>query len=94
MTRLNSVEMGGCVSRTTISMACRNDEPDRSALAMSVMVSASAPLKALRRLPLRRLSQKRGIHQPTTTPTSVGQRVAQGGHDRGAQQEDDGRDAR
>ena len=60
MTRLNSVEMGGCVSRTTISMDCRNDEPARSELAMSVMVSARRPLNALRRLLLRRLSQNRG----------------------------------
>ena len=47
MTRANSVEIGGCVSRTTISMACRNDEPARSALAISVIVSGSCLLNAL-----------------------------------------------
>ncbi len=51
-------------------MACRNDEPARSALAMSVMVSASRLLKALSRSALRRLSQKRGRQKPTTPPMS------------------------
>ena len=70
MTRLNSVEIGGRDSRTTSSMACRNDEPARSALAMSVIVSGSCLLKAFRRPPLRRLSQKRGSRNPINAPTS------------------------
>ena len=46
MTRPNSVEIGGRDSRTTSSMAWRNDEPARSALAISVIVSGSCLLKA------------------------------------------------
>ena len=70
MTRLNSVEMGGCVSRTTSSMACRNEAPARRALATSVMVSARWSLKACRRLHLRRFTYQRGTHQPRMTATS------------------------
>ena len=70
MTRANSVEIGGRDSRTTISIACRNEDPARSALAMSVIVSGSILLKALRRPFLRRPSQKRGRKKPIRAPTS------------------------
>ena len=89
MTRLNSVLMGGCVSRTTISMDCRNEEPARSELAMSVMVSARRLLKALRRSLLRRFSQKRGSHQPMTTAATYASGLPSVGRMRGAQQERD-----
>src|SRR2546423_2985825 len=69
MTRPNSVEMGGRDSRTTSSMACRNDEPALSALAMRVIVSGRFLLKALRRPPFRRPSQRRGRKKPTMPPT-------------------------
>ena len=46
MTRPNSVEIGGRDSRTTSSMAWRNDDPARRALAMRVMVSGSCLLNA------------------------------------------------
>ena len=58
MTRPNSVEIGGRDSRTTSSIACRNDEPARSALAISVIVSGNCLLKAFSRPLMRRLSQK------------------------------------
>jgi hypothetical protein len=68
ITRWNSVDTGGSVSRTTISTACRNEEPARSALAMSVIVSARRELNARRRPPCRRRSQKRGTKKPTMAP--------------------------
>ena len=68
MTRPNSVEIGGRDSRTTSSIAWRNDEPARSALAISVIVSGSCLLNEFRRLDLRRLSQKRGSMNPTRAP--------------------------
>jgi hypothetical protein len=49
MTRLNSVEIGGRDSRTTSSIAWRNEEPARSAFAMSVIVSGSCLLNWLSR---------------------------------------------
>ena len=70
MTRANSVEIGGRDSRTTSSIACRNEEPARRALASSVIVSGSCLLNALRRLPLRRFSQKRGRKNPMNAPIS------------------------
>ncbi len=70
MTRANSVEIGGRDSRTTSSMACRNEEPARRALAISVIVSGSCLLNAFRRPFLRRLSQKRGNMKPMSMPTS------------------------
>ena len=70
MTRLNSVEIGGRDSRTTSSMAWRNDDPARRALAMSVMVSGSCLLKAPSRPFLRRRSQKRGMKKPIRMPIS------------------------
>ena len=70
MTRPNSVEIGGRDSRTTSSMACRNDEPARSALAIRVIVSGSCLLKAFRRPLLRRPSQKRGSQKPMSAPMS------------------------
>ena len=77
MTRPNSVEIGGRDSRTTISIACRNDEPARSALAIRVIVSGSCLLNALSRPFLRRLSQKRGSRKPTKAPIEQHDRVAQ-----------------
>ena len=68
MTRPNSVEIGGRDSRTTSSIAWRNEEPARSALAIRVIVSGSCLLKALRRPLLRRLSQKRGSRKPISAP--------------------------
>ena len=76
MTRPNSVEIGGRDSRTTSSMACRNDEPARSALAISVIVSGSCLLNALRRPALRRPSQKRGSMKPIERPDQQDERVA------------------
>ena len=64
MTRPNSVEIGGRDSRTTSSMAWRNDEPARSAFASRVIVSGSCLLKALSRPLLRRPSQNRGRKKP------------------------------
>ena len=71
-------------------MDCRKDEPARSELAMSVMVSASRLLNALSRWLLRRLSQNRGSHQPMTRATTYASGIAQRGQDGGAQQEGDG----
>jgi hypothetical protein len=68
MTRANSVEIGGRDSRTTSSIACRNDEPARSAFASSVIVSGNCLLNALSRPFLRRFSQKRGRKNPTNPP--------------------------
>ena len=68
MTRANSVEIGGRDSRTTSSMAWRNDEPARSALAISVIVSGSCLLNAPSRRALRRLSQNRGSRKPISAP--------------------------
>ena len=68
MTRPNSVEIGGRDSRTTSSTAWRNDEPARSAFAIRVIVSGSCLLNEPRRLDLRRLSQKRGIQNPMSSP--------------------------
>ena len=70
MTRPNSVEIGGRDSRTTSSIAWRNEEPARSALAIRVIVSGSCLLNDLRRLDLRRPSQKRGSMNPISAPTS------------------------
>ena len=70
MTRPNSVEIGGRDSRTTSSIAWRNEEPARSALAISVIVSGSCLLNDLRRPDLRRPSQKRGSMKPTSRPIS------------------------
>ena len=47
MTRANSVEIGGRDSRTTSSIAWRNEEPARSAFAIRVIVSGSCLLNAL-----------------------------------------------
>ena len=93
MTRLNSVEIGGRDSRTTSSIAWRNEEPARSALASSVIVSGSCLLNAFRRPLLRRLSQNRGSRKPMNAPTIRSERVAEG---RQAEREDDEqeRDAR
>ena len=68
MTRPNSIEMGGRLSRTTSSIAWRNEEPARRALAMRVIVSGSCLLKAESRPFLRRPSQKRGSQKPRSTP--------------------------
>ena len=66
----DAVELGGdraAASRARPSRWPAGTRSRRAAqLAMSVMVSARSSLNALRRLPLRRLSQKRGSHQPTT----------------------------
>ena len=70
MTRANSIEIGGRVSRTTSSMAWRNDDPARSALAISVIVSGSCLLNAPSRPLRRRASQNRGRKNPTTMPIS------------------------
>ena len=59
-------------------MAWRNEEPARSALAIRVIVSGSCLLNALRRLDLRRPSQKRGSMNPISAPTTQHDRVAQG----------------
>ena len=68
MTRANSVEIGGRDSRTTSSIAWRKDDPARSALATSVIVSGSCLLKALSRPDLRRFSQIRGAMNPRIRP--------------------------
>ena len=70
MTRPNSVEIGGRDSRTTSSIACRKDDPARSALAIRVIVSGSCLLNAPRRPLLRRPSQKRGSRKPMKPPMS------------------------
>ena len=88
----NSVEIGGRDSRTTSSMACRNDEPARRALAMSVIVSGSCLLNASRRPLLRRSSQKRGRRNPMSAADQQEQRVAEGRQER-RQHEHDERDA-
>ena len=49
---------------------------------MSVIVSARWSLKALRRLLLRRLTQKRGSHQPASRRDEPGERVVEAGQDR------------
>ena len=69
-TRANSVDMGAWVSRTTISIACRNEAPARRALATSVIVSASWSLNFLSREFWRRRTQKRGRKKPTIAPTT------------------------
>src|SRR5262245_60466649 len=78
MTRPNSVEIGGRDSRTTSSMAWRNEEPARRALAISVMVSGSCLLNELSRLDFRRFSQKRGSMNPIRAPmrSTIGLRSA------------------
>ena len=70
MTRPNSVEIGGRDSRTTSSIAWRNEEPARSAFAIRVIVSGSCLLNEPRRLDLRRPSQKRGSMNPISAPMS------------------------
>ncbi len=70
ITRPNSVEIGGRDSRTTSSIAWRNEEPARRALAIRVIVSGSCLLNELRRLDLRRPSHSRGSMNPTRAPTS------------------------
>ena len=83
MTRPNSVEIGGRDSRTTSSMACRNDEPARRAFAIRVIVSGSCLLNASRRPFLRRASQKRGRKKPMSAADQQDERVAEGRqHDR------------
>ena len=64
MTRENSIEIGGRDSRTTSSIAWRNDDPERRAFAISVTVSGSCLLNALSRPPLRQFSQNRGAMKP------------------------------
>ena len=49
-------------------MAWRNEEPARSALAISVIVSGSCLLNEFSRLDLRRPSQKRGSMNPMNPP--------------------------
>src|SRR5664279_3484204 len=67
-TRPNSTVIGACASRTTIAIACRNDDPARRAFAMSVIVSGNCLLKALSRPVRRRPSHIRGIYRPMKKP--------------------------
>ena len=73
-------------------MACRNDEPARSALAIRVIVSGSCLLKAFSRPPLRRLSQKRGMKKPMNPPIEPDERAAEGRDER-RQKDHEERDA-
>ena len=77
MTRPNSVEIGGRDSRTTSSMACRNDEPARSALAIRVIVSGSCLLKALRRPLLRRFEPEAREQEADEGADEQDERVAE-----------------
>src|SRR3954471_20000669 len=70
MTRPNSVEIGGRDFRTRSSIAWRNEEPARSAFAMSVIVSGSCLLNEFRRPLFRRPSQNRGSMNPMNPPMS------------------------
>ena len=77
-TRPNSIVTGGEDSRTTISIACRNDEPARRALATRVMVSGSCLLNAFRRPARRRPSHIRGRKKPMTAPIASASPVPSG----------------
>ena len=70
ITRPNSVEIGGWVSRTTSSVAWRNDDPERNALLKSVIVSARRELKAFRRFCWRRWTYMRGSRYPSNAATT------------------------
>ena len=81
MTRPNSIEIGGRDSRTTSSMAWRNDEPARSAFAISVTVSGSCLLNALSRDRLAVVEPEPRRHEPDEQPDEQDDRVLERRHD-------------
>ena len=92
MTRANSVEIGGRASRTTSSMACRNEEPARRAFAIRVIVSGSCLLNWLIRLPWRRWTYQRGQEEADDRADEEEDRVLERREDEAGEEHED-RDA-
>ena len=89
MTRENSVEIGGRDSRTTSSIAWRNDEPARSALPMRVIVSGRLLVERPEPAVLAPAEPEARDHEADEPADEQEQRVTErGGDERQAEEED------